>query len=48
VQNTVLEVHQYQQKWLRHVQRMDTNRIPKVAVLYELKKRTNIGKRHYA
>jgi hypothetical protein len=29
VQNIVKEMEQYQQKWLLHVQRMDTNRIPK-------------------
>jgi hypothetical protein len=32
VQNIVKEIKQYQQKWLQHVQRMDTNRIPKQAV----------------
>jgi hypothetical protein len=25
----VKEIKQYQEKWLQHVQRMDTNRIPK-------------------
>jgi hypothetical protein len=29
VQNIVNEIKQYQQKWLQHIQRMDTNRIPK-------------------
>ena len=28
-QNIVKEIKQYQQKWLQHVQRMDTNRLPK-------------------
>jgi len=28
-QNIVKEIKQYQEKWLQHVQRMDTNRIPK-------------------
>ena len=28
-QNIVKEIKQYQKKWLQHVQRMDTNRIPK-------------------
>jgi len=28
-QNIVEEIKQYQKKWLQHVQRMDTNRIPK-------------------
>jgi hypothetical protein len=32
VQNIVKEIKQYQQKWLQHVQRMDTNRIPKQAL----------------
>jgi len=27
-QNLVKEIKQYQEKWLQHVQRMDTNRIP--------------------
>ena len=30
-QNIVNEIKQYQEKWLQHVQKMDTNRIPKVA-----------------
>ena len=30
-QNIVKEIEQYQKKWLQHVQRMDTNRLPKVA-----------------
>ena len=28
-QNIVQEIKQYQEKWLQHVQRMDTNRLPK-------------------
>jgi len=28
-QNIVMEIKQYQKKWLQDVQRMDTNRIPK-------------------
>jgi len=28
-QNIVQEIKRYQKKWLQHVQRMDTNRIPK-------------------
>ena len=31
-QNIVKEIKQYQQKWLQHVQRMDTNRLPKQAL----------------
>ena len=33
-QNTVKEIKQYQEKWLKHVQRMDTNRLPKQALQY--------------
>ena len=28
-ENIVKEIKQHQEKWLQHVQRMDTNRIPK-------------------
>jgi hypothetical protein len=31
----VKEIKQYQEKWLQHVQRMDTNRIPKQALQYK-------------
>jgi len=44
-QNTVKEIKQYQEKWLQHVQRMDTNRIPKQALQYQRKERRNIGLR---
>jgi hypothetical protein len=44
VQNTVKETKQCQQKWLQHVQRMDTNRIPKQALQYRPKGRRNIGR----
>ena len=27
-QNIVQEIKQYQEKWLKHVQKMDTNRLP--------------------
>jgi len=27
-ENIVKEIKQYQEKWLQHIQRMDTNRIP--------------------
>jgi len=45
-QNTVKEIRvkQYQEKWLKHVQRMDTNRIPKQALQYKPKGRRNIGR----
>ena len=32
------------EKWLQHVQRMDTNRIPKQALQYKPKGRRNIGR----
>jgi hypothetical protein len=35
---------QYQKKWLQHVQRMDTNRIPKQALQYRPIGRRNIGR----
>jgi hypothetical protein len=44
VQNIVKEIKQYQQKWLQHVQRMDTNRVPKQALQYRPKGRRNIGR----
>jgi len=44
VQNIVKEIEQYQEKWLQHVQRMDTNRIPKQALQYKPKGRRNIGR----
>ena len=43
-QNIVKEIKQYQKKWLQHVQRMDTNRIPKQALQYEPKGRRKIGR----
>ena len=30
-----MEIKQYQEKWLKHVQRMDTNRLPKQAIKYK-------------
>jgi len=42
-QNTVKEIKQYQEKWLQHVQRLDTNRIPKQALQYKPNRRRNIG-----
>jgi hypothetical protein len=33
-ENIAKEIKQYRQKWLQHVQRMDTNRIPKQALQY--------------
>jgi 2-keto-3-deoxy-L-rhamnonate aldolase RhmA len=43
-QNIVKEIKQYQQKWLQHVQRMDTNRLPKQALHYRPKGRRNLGR----
>ena len=39
-QNTVKEIKQYQEKWLQHVQRMDTNILPKQALQYKPKGRS--------
>ena len=41
-QNIVKEIKQYQQKWLQHVQRMGTNRLPKQAPRYRPKGRRNL------
>ena len=30
------EIKQYQEKWLQHVQRMDTNTIPKQALQFQV------------
>ena len=38
------EIKQYQKKWLQHVQRMDTNGLPKQAPQYKPKGRMNIGR----
>ena len=38
------EIKQYQEKWLQHIQRMDTNRIPKQALQYKPKGRRHIGR----
>jgi hypothetical protein len=38
------EIKQYHEKWLQHVQRIDTNRIPKQALQYKPKGRRNIGR----
>jgi len=42
--NIVKKIKQYQEKWLQHIQRMDTNRIPKQALQYKPKGRRNIGR----
>jgi hypothetical protein len=38
-QNKEKEIKQYQEKWIQHIQRMDTNRIPKQALQYKPKGR---------
>jgi hypothetical protein len=42
-QNIAIEIKQYQEKWLQHVQRMDTNGLPKQALQYKPRRRSNIG-----
>jgi hypothetical protein len=44
VQNIVLEIKQYQREGLQHVERMDTDRIPKQALKYRPKGKRNIGR----
>ena len=41
-QNIVKEIKHYQKKWLQHVQRMDTKRLPKQVLQYQPKGRRNI------
>jgi len=43
-QNIVWELKQYQEKWLQHLQRMETSRMPKQALQYQTKGRRNIGR----
>jgi len=43
-QNIVKEIKHYQKKWLQHVQRIDTNRLPKQALKYRPEGRRNIGR----
>jgi len=43
-ENIVKEIKQYQEKWLQHIQRMDTNRVPKQALQYKSKGRRHIGR----
>jgi hypothetical protein len=38
----VNEIIQYREKWLQHIQRMDTKRIPKQALKYKPKWRRHI------
>jgi hypothetical protein len=43
-QNTVQEIKLYEKKWLQHVQRMDTNRMPRQALRYSPEGRRNVGR----
>jgi len=43
-ENIVKKIKQYQEKWLQHIERMDTNRIPKQALQYKPKGRRHIGR----
>jgi hypothetical protein len=43
-ENIVTEIKQYQERWLQHIQSMDTKRIPKQALQYKPKGRRNIGR----
>ena len=43
-QNIVKEIKQYQKKCLQHVERIDTNRLPKQALQYKPKGRRNVGR----
>ena len=43
-QKIVKEIKQYKEKWLQHVERMGTNRLPKQALQYKPKERRNIGR----
>jgi hypothetical protein len=42
-ENIVKEIKQYHEKWLQHIQRMDTNRIPKQVLQYKPNGQRNIG-----
>jgi hypothetical protein len=44
VQNTVLDIRQYQRDWLQHVERMGTHRILKQAFKYRTQAKRNIGR----
>jgi hypothetical protein len=43
-QSTVQEIKQYQKEGLEHVQRMDTNRMPRQALRYRPEGRRNVGR----
>jgi hypothetical protein len=43
-ETVVKKIKQYQEMWLQHIQRMETNRIPKQALQYKPKERRHIGR----
>ena len=43
-ENIVKEIKAYQEKWLKHIKRMDTKRIPKQVLQYKPKGRRQIGR----
>jgi hypothetical protein len=43
-ENIVKKIKHYQEKWLQHIQKMDTNRIPKQALQYKPKGGRKIGR----
>jgi hypothetical protein len=43
-ENIVKKIKQKEEKWLQHIQRMDTNTIPKQALQYKPKGRRHIGR----
>jgi hypothetical protein len=42
-ENIVKEIKQYEEKWLQHIHRMDTNRIPQQALKYKPRGQRRIG-----
>jgi hypothetical protein len=43
-QSIVKEIKQYQEKWLQHIQSLDTNRESKQALQYRQKGQRNVGR----
>jgi len=44
IQNIIKEIKLYHKKWLQHVKRMDTNRLPKQALQFKPKGQRNVGR----
>jgi hypothetical protein len=44
VKNIILEIRRYKREWLQHVERMDTDRIPKQALKYRPKGKRSMGR----